>query len=101
MLEQPLNFTGCSSIQFFNSPPFPKHIQLGHTWYPQKVHFQDYSFKKLILRKNTFSKLLPQKKKKKKKCSEKKYISKNHIFKIVFSKNIKLISLIYSSSESS
>ena len=22
MLEQPLLFTGCSSIQFFNSPPF-------------------------------------------------------------------------------
>ena len=22
-LEQPLNFTKCSSIQFFNSPPFP------------------------------------------------------------------------------
>ena len=34
MLEQPLLFTGCSSIQFFNSPPFLKHSQLGHTWYP-------------------------------------------------------------------
>ena len=39
MLEQPLLFTGCSSIQFFNSPPFPKHRQLGHTLYltPQCV----------------------------------------------------------------
>ena len=34
MLEQALLFTGCSNIQFFNSPPFPKHSQLGHTWYP-------------------------------------------------------------------
>ena len=34
MLEQPLLFTGCSSIQFFNSPPFPEHSQLGYTWYP-------------------------------------------------------------------
>ena len=34
MLRQPLSFTGCSSIQFFNSPPFPKQSQLGHTWYP-------------------------------------------------------------------
>ena len=23
MLEEPLDFTGCSSIQFFHSPPFP------------------------------------------------------------------------------
>ena len=27
-----LGETGCSSIQFFNSPPF--HSQLGHLWYP-------------------------------------------------------------------
>ena len=33
-LKQPLLFTGCSRIQFFNSPPFLKHGQLGHTWYP-------------------------------------------------------------------
>ena len=26
MLEQPLVFTGCSSIQFFNSPPFPNTV---------------------------------------------------------------------------
>ena len=45
MLDQPLDFTGCSSIQFFNSPPFSEHSQLHHTWYPQKIHFQDYPFK--------------------------------------------------------
>ena len=26
MLEQPLDFTGCSSIQFFNSPPSPNQV---------------------------------------------------------------------------
>ena len=26
MLEQPLLFTGCSSTQFFNSPPFPNTV---------------------------------------------------------------------------
>ena len=26
MLEQPLVFTGCSSIQFFNSPPVPNTV---------------------------------------------------------------------------
>ena len=26
MLEQPLDFTGCSSIQFFNSPPSPNTV---------------------------------------------------------------------------
>ena len=33
MLEQnyPLLFTGWSSTQFFNAPPFPKYSQLGHT----------------------------------------------------------------------
>ena len=51
------------------------HSQLGHTWYPQKIHFQI--------------------------CSLKKWIFENYIFKIVFSKNINFISLIYSSSESS
>ena len=30
MLEQPLLFTSCSSIQFFNSPRFPKDSQLCH-----------------------------------------------------------------------
>ena len=34
MLEQPLLFTGCSSVQFFNSPPIPKHGRPGHLWYP-------------------------------------------------------------------
>ena len=34
MLEQPLLFTSCSSIQFFNSPRFPKDNQLRHTSYP-------------------------------------------------------------------
>ena len=34
MLEQTLLFTGCLSIQFSNSPPFLKHSQLGHLWYP-------------------------------------------------------------------
>ena len=33
LLEQPLDFTGCSSIQFFNSHPFPEHSQLAHTWH--------------------------------------------------------------------
>ena len=28
MLEQTLLFTGCSSIQFFNSPPFPSTLIL-------------------------------------------------------------------------
>ena len=32
MLGQPLDFTGYSSIQFFNSPPFPEQSQLGDTW---------------------------------------------------------------------
>ena len=32
MLEQPLVFTGNTSIQFFNSPPFPNIV--SHTWYP-------------------------------------------------------------------
>ena len=27
MLEQPLLSTGCSNIQFFNSPPFLEHSQ--------------------------------------------------------------------------
>ena len=32
MLEQPVVFTGNTSIQFFNSPPFPNIV--SHTWYP-------------------------------------------------------------------
>ena len=34
MREQPFLFTGCSSIQFFNSLPFLKQNRLGQTWYP-------------------------------------------------------------------
>ena len=34
MLEKRLLLTGCSSIQVFNSRPFPKHGQLDHTWWP-------------------------------------------------------------------
>ena len=76
MLEQTLLFTGCSSIQFFNSPPFLGHSQSGHSQLlSQKIHFQN--------------------------CSLKKYIFENYVFKIVFSKNINFIALIYSSSESS
>ena len=30
MLELPLFFTGCSNIQFSNSPFFLEHSQLGH-----------------------------------------------------------------------
>ena len=32
--QQLLDYTGLSSIQFFNSPPFSKLSKLGHTWYP-------------------------------------------------------------------
>ena len=33
-LSNLLLLTGCSSIQIFNSFPFPEHSQSGHFWYP-------------------------------------------------------------------
>ena len=47
---------------FLNLPPFPQHSQLGHAWYLQKIHFQNYSFKKID----------SWKKKKNQNCSPKK-----------------------------
>ena len=105
MHEQLLFFTGCSSIQFFNSRPFSKNSQLGHTWYLQKYIFKYTLSKQLIFQKPTFSKLLPQKiyfqKTYLQNCCLKKNIIENYIFKIVLSKNINFISWIYSLSESS
>ena len=54
---------------------FPEHGQSGHLRYPQKIQFQN--------------------------CSITKYIFENYIFKILVSKNINFVALIYSSSESS
>ena len=94
MLAKPLDFTGCSSIQFLNSPlfpyspPFPKQ-SVRPRLVTSKNTLPRVLIQKLILRK-TFSK-----------CSLKKSIFQNYIFKIVFSKNINFISVIYSSSESS
>ena len=31
--REPLDFTGCSSIQFFNSPPFPNTVRLPQVTY--------------------------------------------------------------------
>ena len=57
--EQPLDFPGCSSIQFFNSPhslinrPFPDIVRPHLV--TSKIRFQDYSFKKkMILKKIHF-----------------------------------------------
>ena len=46
MLDKPLLFTGCSSIQFFNSPPFPYKVSQDTFWtlpltVPQFCDLQD------------------------------------------------------------
>ena len=81
MLEQPLDFTGYSSIQFFSLLHF-----LIYPHFPNTVSEATLgTLKKLILKEIPFQS-----------CS-----LKNYIFKIIFSKNINFITLIYTSSESS
>ena len=90
MLEQSFDFTGCSTIQFFNSPPFSNPVSYAALVTLKKYVSKITLSKKLILGKTHFQN-----------CSLKNCISKKYIFKIVFSKNSNFKSLIYSSTESS
>ena len=81
MLEQPLDFTGYSSIQFFSLLHFLIYLHFPNTVSEALLG----TLKRLILKEIPFQS-----------CS-----LKNYIFKIIFSKNINFITLIYTSSESS
>ena len=83
MLEQPLFFTGSSSIQSFKSPPFPKNSQSGHQSFlgEQRVSLECASAHICSLLSKYFQKFLPQN------YFLKKYILKI-LQKITLSKNI-------------
>ena len=84
MLEQPLFFTGSSSIQSFKSPPFPKNSESGHQSFlgEQRISLECASAHILSLLSKYFQKFLSQN------YFLKKYIFKILLQKITLSKNI-------------